>query len=108
MENKKVIPTHNVEFSGTVEDQALHHAEAHRRLNEIAGGPTDTATGLPTRTMDSWSSGGQMNGVMTPDLQGPEPLAPGVGVVVPVSSGFEEGNANFEQIVNNPHRPGQK
>lgn len=51
-----------VTYSGTIEDQFRTAAEAHRRLDNIAGSTLDAATGFATRTMDSWSSGGMMNG----------------------------------------------
>ncbi len=87
-----------------VEEQAAYHAEAHRRMSN--GAPPDPATGLPARGFDAWSASGALPGVVTPDLQGPQPPL-GFGVV-PVPSGFQEGNANTLDIFHNPHRPGQK
>ncbi len=88
------------DYSDTVGQQEAMHREAIRRLDHIAGAAVDTATG---RTMDSWSSSGTLPGVITPDLQPEANPANLTFPITPVSSGFEEGNANFEQIMRNPH-----
>jgi hypothetical protein len=61
---------------GVVEDQAALAAEAYRRANpygEIPAGspPEGASTGAGLQIGDTWSSGGEMPGMTTPDLQGP-------------------------------------
>ena len=69
---------------GTVEEQAARHAEACRRANpareipegepghDIINRPAGFGVGPNTMSSgDTWSSGGAMPGVETPDLQGP-------------------------------------
>jgi hypothetical protein len=92
------------DYSDTIGQQEAAHREAIRRLDHIAGAPVDTATG---RALDSWSSGGNLPGGPTPDLQGPEPPL-GFGVV-PVPT-FEPRDIpqNTESIFRNVHRPGEK
>jgi hypothetical protein len=97
---------------GAVAEQAARHAEACRRahpnreipegepghdlINQTAGlhlGPNTMSSG------DTWSSGGMMPGVETPDLQGPEqPFGP---PVTPVPN-IDIGGANLEDIVRSP------
>jgi hypothetical protein len=91
----------------TIDEQAAAHAEAWRRSNpnnELQGGTPPEgyiSANAGLQAGDMWSSGGEMPGVMTPDLQGPTPpLAPGV---TPVAEDFGEGNFNVEEIVRNPH-----
>jgi hypothetical protein len=103
MENQKPVPTHNVDFSDTVGQQAAHHSEAIRRLNNIAGAAPDPATSLPARALDSWSSGGQMNGTLTPDLESLPLLDVGSGVTSVPTLETREVPQNFEQIMRNPH-----
>jgi len=90
---------------GTTDDQAAIHAEAWRRSSPDRtvpeGAPPHGVTtnaglgiGVVTpKTNDTWSSGGAMPGVTTPDLQGPK------GDITGNSAGFEQGNANTEDIV---------
>jgi len=87
------------DYSDTVGQQAAAHAEAHRRLDNIAGAAVDTATG---RTMDSWSSGGLLpGGTVTPDVVKPETV--GFGVTETPTLAPQERPQNFEDIMRNPH-----
>ena len=96
----------------SVEEQAALHAEAYRRAHpgrEIPEG--SPPIGVPEnggfrigpetvrnpKAADTWSSGGNMPGIMTPDLQGPEPPL-GQTAVAPV-----ETPRNMEDIIRNPH-----
>lgn len=88
-------------FSDTISQQTAVHREAHRRLNAMAEGGVDTATGLPFRGQDAWSSGGQMNGTMSPDVVNPEPPL-GFGVTSVPTLAPEDRPRNFEDLVRYP------
>jgi hypothetical protein len=87
---------------GASEDQAKYHEEALRRASPTRELPADfvdwrqsDATG-GLQTGDTWSSGGIMPGVTTPDLQGPTKA-----LTYPDNPGgeFAEGNDNAEDII---------
>ena len=99
---------------GTVEEQAARHAEACRRANpareipegepghDIINRPAGFGVGPNTMSSgDTWSSGGAMPGVETPDLQGPtKPLT----YPDNAGGGFAEGNHNTEDIIRGGRR----
>jgi hypothetical protein len=90
----------------SIDEQAALAAEAWRRASgngEVpAGAPPQGYVGANAGVIaaDTWSSGGQMPGVMTPDLQGPEQPLSGSSVT-PVDENFGEGNFNVADIVRN-------
>jgi hypothetical protein len=90
----------------SADDQAERHEEALRRTSPTRELPQDfdswhtsDNTG-GSRAADTWSSGGAMPGVITPDLQGPTKA---LQYPDTAGSGFAEGNNNAEDIFRNPH-----
>jgi len=96
MQNQKPVPQHEINFTDPVGQQASHHVEAIRRMSN--GQPPDPATGL--QGFDSWSSGGNLPGTMTPDVVNPETV--GFGVTEVPTLAPQDRPQNFEDIVRNP------